>query len=158
MAENETDDATPPIEEGELTPPGGETLPQLLKTEAAVHELQRYVETERRRNRKILVWTSTISIFIVLLVLVLFVSVGIFVMRHTRRTAAMVGNIETQTAAYVSQVTGVTTRLGSIEAGQTAIETGLQFSAAERVRENRLFRSNLERFSRWVAMRDTDSA
>jgi hypothetical protein len=146
------------VEEGELAPPPGETLPRALEPQMTLRALQRYVEHERRRSRRILVWTCTIFTFVVLLILVLFVSVGIFVMRHTRRTTREVGSLQTQTAVYASAVTGFSGRIADVEAGQQDVAHGLRSTEAERERENRVLKSNLERFSRWVSTERVEDA
>jgi hypothetical protein len=144
------------VEEGELAPPPGETLPRTLDPEVTMRAVQRVVEHERRRSRRVLIWTCTIFTFIVLLILVLFVSVGIFVMRHTRRTTLKVGSLQTQTAVYASAVTGFSGRIADVEAGQHDVAQGLRSTEAERERESRVLKSNLERFSRWVSTERLD--
>ena len=119
-----------------------------------LESLQRYVESERSRTRHALLWTSTLFLFVVLLVLILFVSVGINVLRRTRRTSSLVQNVRIATEVHSAKLEGMEDSLKQMTDINAEIKTTVDNSEQQRVRRERLVRSNLERFGDWVEKRN----
>lgn len=134
-----------------MTTPEGHALPRVLDRGVTMDLVQRYVETERNRTRRIVLFISTIFLFVVLLVLTIFVSIGIFVLRNSRKATEIVESVQAQTAVYASELVGMTNRIDSLEDRHMQIKNRIENKEERRARESKILKSNLERFSKWVA-------
>lgn len=153
MADQPKDTEFTELAEGEstFTRPGGRTLPMALDAEMTMEVVQRYVDTERQRSRRVLVWSSTIFLLVLLVVLVVFVSVGLVVLRNSRKTKTIVDQVEERTAAVATRVEGVSGEIGGLKKDQDSIRNVVEEQDVRRAKDGRLFRLNLERFGRWVS-------
>jgi cell division protein FtsB len=131
--------------------PGGDALPQPLDPVVTMDLVQRYVETERVRTRRALLWTGMVFLFVILAVLAMFVSVGIFVLRQARKTSQTVAKVQNQAAVYATEVVGMNHKLNTLEEGQSEVSTAIKTADAERARSKAVLESDLSRFSRWVS-------
>jgi len=120
--------------------------------------VQRYVESEHNRSRRILLWTGALSLLIVLTVLVLFVSVGIFILRNSRKAASIAQQVESRTANYVADVADVSSKVKALHEGHNRIRTDIEFNEEKLSRERQGLQDNLMRFSQWVAAGDSRGA
>lgn len=121
-----------------------------LDTGVTLEVWQRYVESERSRNRRVVVWTSTIFLFIVLLLLTLFVVVGLFVVSNSNRAADIADDVQTQAAQYGAQVVGMAGRMDNIEDRQREVSGILEEREDLRARERQILKFDLDRFGKWV--------
>jgi len=153
MAVQSTEPEYTELPEGEstFTRPDGRTLPMALDSDMTMEVVQRYVDAERRRSRKVLLWSSTIFLFVLLAVLVVFVSVGLVVLRNSRKTKNVVDHVEQRTAAVATQVAGVAGEIGGLKKSQDSIREVVEDQDVRRARDNQVFRLNLERFGHWVS-------
>ncbi len=133
-----------------ITREGGD-LPAGLDPVVAMDVVRRYVESERLRSRRVVVWTSTIFLFVVLVVLTLFISIGIYVVRNSRETTEVVATARNEARRAASQVDGVVDRVAGLENRSDEILGTVEQSETSRVIENRMFKANLERFGKWVS-------
>lgn len=113
--------------------------------------VQRYVETERRRNRRIVVWVSTIFLLIVSLVLTAFVSVGLVVLRRSRAAAELAEETRARTAAYAAEVVSLAERVAGTEQRAAAAQASLNDAEVRRLRQDQVLKGDLQRFSAWIA-------
>ena len=125
-------------------------VPELVDAAAALDIVRRYVEAERRRNRRIVVWTGTVAFFVVVFVLTAFISIGIFVLSRTRQTADRVDAVEEKAGAYVREVAAATNRMLRIEGLSRDMVREFREGERERSRAVENVKLNLERFSHWV--------
>ena len=116
----------------------------------AIQAIQEYVEAERGHTRRVLVWTGTVFLLVVMSVLILFVSIGIFVLRNARRASDLVADAHVKQAAYAAEVVGMTSKLGELESLSSQVSRRVERADSARVVENRIFKTDLERFSHWL--------
>jgi len=133
-----------------ITRDGGE-LPASMDPVVAMDVVRRYVESERLRSRRVVVWTSTIFLFVVLVVLTLFISIGVYVVRNSRETTEVVSTVRQEARRAATQVDGVVNRVAGLEDRSDEILGTVEQSETSRVIENRMFKANLERFGKWVS-------
>ncbi len=129
----------------------GPSLPAGMDSVLAIDAVRRYVEAERQRSRRIVVWASTIFLFVVLVILTLFIAVGIFVVRNSRDTEERVVRVQSQVTRNAADASAAIQRVSSLEEDKNRIEVAVQRSAEERESESRMFKGDLERFGKWVA-------
>ncbi len=115
-----------------------------------LESLQRYVETERSRTRQALLWTSTLFLFVVLLVLIMFLSVGIHVLRRSRETSDLVGEVRTETQVQAVKIDAVSDRVARVADVQEKVREVVEEVKEKRTQETEAVRANLERFGKWV--------
>jgi hypothetical protein len=129
-------------------------IPQAMGPVMTMEVVQRYVEAEHNRSRRILLWTGAMSLLVVLTVLVLFVSIGIFILRNSRKAANIAQRVQTETAHYVADVAEVSGKVSALHEGHNRIRSDIDFSEENLVRERKGLHDNLVKFSQWVAAGD----
>jgi len=134
----------------------GRFLPKTLDPVITMASVQRYVESERYRSRRALLWTTAVFTLVLLGVVAVFVAVGVVVMRNTRETTAVVDEVREQTIAQAAEVAAVSARVGQVQDTHRQIRAAVTASDSERQNESRLFKYDLERFGRWVNQTRTD--
>ena len=125
-------------------------VPELVDATAALDIVRRYVEAERRRSRRIVVWTSTVAFFVVVFVLTAFISIGIFVLSRTRQTADRVEAVETRAESYIRTVSVATNRILQLEDLNKDIAREFREGERDRFKSTESLKMNLQRFGRWV--------
>ncbi|MBL7075916.1 MAG: hypothetical protein ISS31_00455 [Kiritimatiellae bacterium] len=148
MKESRRNDNAPDV--ALVTRDGGE-LPAGMDPVVAMDVVRRYVESERLRSRRLVVWTSTIFLLVVLVVLTLFISVGIYVVRNSREATEVVSTVRQEARRAATQVEGVAGRVAGLENQSDEILGTVEQSETSRVIENKMFKTNLERFGKWVS-------
>lgn len=143
-------------DEGVLTTPEGHALPRVLDPVVSMALVQRYVETERNRNRRALLWISGIFLLTVFLVLTMFVSVSIFVLRNVGKATDIAHGVQAQTAVYAAEVDGILNKMGKVTEGNEQIKVLVESAESERSKKDRILRTNLERFSKWISSTSKD--
>ncbi len=113
--------------------------------------LQRYVEAERQRSRRLLVWTATLLLFGSLLLFIVFVSIGIVVLGNSRRTAEAVNAVKAQNEVQAADVVNMGKRLGQVESAGEQVRKTVQQKEARQDQSDEVLKADLERFSRWIA-------
>ena len=131
----------------------GQNLPKVLDPVMTVQVVQKFMEVERKRNRRALLWLSSFFLLVVLMILSLFAGIGMHVLRNSANAANAAQVMQAQTAAYASEVLGLSNRLERLAADSGEIEGLIKMSQDERVKDGRVIRSDLERFGRWVETR-----
>lgn len=149
MSARDTNGREEPAEEVEVSPFSGEALPAALDT-GTIEMVRRYVETERDRSRKVIVWSSTVILFFVLFVLMVFILVGILVLRNTRFATRIIDDVHARTTRVVSEMAGVSNRVSGLENTSIQIAGQIGKEASLRERESESLKYDLNRFSRWV--------
>ncbi|OGV67815.1 MAG: hypothetical protein A2283_22445 [Lentisphaerae bacterium RIFOXYA12_FULL_48_11] len=137
-------------EEGELTTPAGQHLPRVLDPVVTMGVVQKYIETEQQRSRRVLFWMSTVFVFAALIILVLFILVGTFLYQNSRKAVDISDSIRAQVASYSAEVIGISNKLSTLEAKDSQLNELVKSVDNNRTEENRLFKTDLQRFSRWV--------
>ncbi len=150
MALHDRRSSSEPPDVALVTRDGGD-LPAGMDPVVAMDVVRRYVESERLRSRRVVVWTSTIFLFVVLVVLTLFISIGIYVVRNSREATEEVATARQEVRRAASQVEGVVDRVTGLESRSEDILGTVEQSESSRVLENRMFKTNLERFGKWVS-------
>jgi len=141
-----------------LKTPDGHALPRPLDPVVTMEVVQRYVEADRARSRRILFWTSSFFLFVVLLLLTLFLSIGVYVLKHSKRAAEVADAAAAQTAVYSAEVVSISNRVQTLAGREKQIRSVLDNRETEIVRRNKLLRSDLERFSKWVLSNKGDDS
>ncbi len=136
-----------------LMTPDGHNVPGVLRPGVSLDAVQRFIEVERARNRRALLWIGTVFLFASFLILALFISVGIFVLRNSARATEIVGDIQMRTALVGVELIGVSNELSRLQHDSSAVRRSLDEKEQARRREQRIMQHELERFSRWVAQR-----
>ncbi len=119
--------------------------------------VQRYVEAERNRHKRVLLFTSVGSLFFVLLVLVLFVSIGIFVLANSRRAAEIAEGVEDRTAAFVSEVVDISDDLDTLARKHDDVAEAFDNTVSVQTRNRVRLQTDLKRFSDWIASQHTST-
>ncbi len=126
---------------------------------ASLEMVQNYMLQERMRNRKSLLWVSSIFLCTVLVILGVFLLVGVFVMRHTNETFKRVDKIEVQTAKATRDAQAMAGKIRAIESEGSNTIAAVKHTEVRRLKERTILKSNLKRFSEWVAVNsEKDSA
>lgn len=128
-----------------------QSLPRVMDPVVTMAAVQRYVEAERVRGRRVMIWSGAVFLLILLAVLVVFTVIGIFVLQRTRQAAEVVDQVQDRTAAYAAEVVGIAGRVGELNTGQTHLRGEFEQRETQRQSEARRLRSDLQRFSQWVA-------
>ncbi len=137
-------------EEGELSSPSGQHLPKVLDPVVTMGVVQKYIETEQQRSRRVLFWMSTVFVFAALLILILFILIGMFLYQNSRKAVDISDSIRAQVASYGAEVIGISNKLSTLEAKDTQLNELVRSVENNRTEENKLFKTDLQRFSRWV--------
>ncbi|MCK5849371.1 MAG: hypothetical protein KAH23_00545 [Kiritimatiellae bacterium] len=153
----------PDSDEAVLTTPDGHALPRVLDRSVTMDLVQTYVESERIRSRRALLWVSTIFLFVVLLVLSIFVAVSVHVMKNSQqvtqnmtKVTSRIDTVRLETAAYAAEVIDMTNRIDTVENANDEISGEVKNHEASRARKERVLWRNLTNFSNWVVERDED--
>jgi len=132
---------------------GGKNLPRVLDPVMTVQVVQKFMEVERRRNRRAFLWLSSAFLLVILLILSLFAGIGVHVLRNSSDAANAAKNLQAQTAVYASEVLGLSDKVERMSQGTGEIEGLIRMKEDQRLKEGRVLRSDLERFGRWVESR-----
>jgi hypothetical protein len=135
----------------------GRSLPKLMDPVMTMAAVQRYVEQERVRSRRLFVWTSTVFLFVVVFVLAAFVSIGIYVMRHIRHSREELTSMQVQTALQSAEVLVISNSMNRIEDSTVQITSEVRNQEAARAMERKMLQEDLKRFSEWVTGRSSGS-
>ncbi|MBM4147754.1 MAG: hypothetical protein FJ224_01730 [Lentisphaerae bacterium] len=133
---------------------GSGSLPRLMDPVITMGAVQRYVEQERMRSRRLFVWTGTVFLFILLFVLTTFIAIGLFVVRHTKRSREEIDEVRLQTAVYSAEVLSLSNVVVQADGRSQQLGSELREREASRHRDRGLLQSDLRRFSAWVNERD----
>lgn len=161
MAENEKAPESRPnsrIDELILTRVGEDAVIRPLDG-VTMDEVKRYVEAERSRNRRVVVWTGTLLLGVFLFFLVIFLSVGIYVL-HTRRTTqedllGLRGHSARQTAALAAMSNRVEV-LESVQVDLGRLLEQVESSELTRTREFDAVQADLGKMRLWVDSQDAE--
>lgn len=115
--------------------------------------VQRYVDAERSRNRRTVLWTSTVFLLVFLLIVVVFIAVGIVLLRSSNQTSSTVESVQSQTAVYAMEVVGISNRITGVESAQSEMAEKAKDAEQKRYRESEQIKADLEKFSQWVESR-----
>lgn len=132
----------------------GESLPEVLDPVVTKALIQQFVEVERNRNRRALLWISSIFLFVVLFILASFLSIGIYVLRKSVAATEVVEDMTLQTSAYAAEVVDMSNKLGQLEEGSVKIKSELAQRQAVDQQKEQLLKSDLVRFGKWVATKN----
>lgn len=131
----------------------GQNLPKVLDPVMTVQVVQKFMEVERKRNRRALLWLSSVFLFVILLILSLFAGIGMHVLNNSSSAAKAAMKLQAQTAVYASEVLGLSNRVQRLMSSSDQIEGLVRMTEEERVKEGRVIKTDLERFGRWVESR-----
>lgn len=145
-------------EDGVLTTPDGHALPRVLDPAVTMDLVQRYVESERIRSRRVLVLAGTAFLFIVLVLLAAFISIGIYVLRNSHQATRVAADLHARTIGYTVEVVSLSNQVDGVVHGQKEVKEAVRKVESSRVRESQVLKSDLERFGKWVAANDSKSA
>lgn len=129
----------------------GRFLPKTLDPVITMAAVQRYVESERYRSRRALLWTAGVFTVVLLAVVAAIVAVGTIVLRSNRETAEIVGDVSRRTATYATEMANVSERVGQVQESHQKIRSAVESVESERHAESRVLKYDLERFSQWIA-------
>jgi hypothetical protein len=127
-----------------------QALPKFLDPAVTMEIVQRYVESERNRTRRILFATSAVFLFGALLILVVFVSIGIFVLSNSQKASWTASRAWEQATIYAAQVVDVSNKMSRAEAESRQVKGIVEREQAVIAERNRILKSDLERFRQWV--------
>ena len=142
--------SNPNVEDGELTRPGDRNLPRILDPIVTMGVVQKYIETERKRSRRVLFWMSAVFMLAVLFILMIFISVGTFLYQNSRKAVGIADSISAQVAYYGVEVVGISNKINALEEKDDQIKDLVRNVENARGEDGRLLKTDLQRFSRWV--------
>ncbi len=142
-----------PIVGGDSGETYSQTLPKVLDPVMTVQVVQKFMDVERKRNRRALLWLSSMFLFVILLILSLFAGIGMHVLRESKSASNVARIMQAESAVYASEVLGLSNKLEQISNGTGEIEGLVRMSEDARLKEGRVLRTDLERFGRWVESR-----
>ncbi|MDD4869647.1 MAG: hypothetical protein PHR77_03735 [Kiritimatiellae bacterium] len=135
---------------GEFARPTVQHLPKVLDPIITMGVVQKYIETEQKRSRRVLIWISTVFILATLLILVLFISVGMFLYQNSRKAVDISDSIRAQVAYYGTEVIGISNKISVLEDRNNQLKEFVKSIEADRSEESKVLKIDLQRFSRWV--------
>ncbi|MCE9613166.1 MAG: hypothetical protein K8T26_02765 [Lentisphaerae bacterium] len=145
------------IDELVLTRVGDDTVIRPLDG-VTMEEVKRYVQAERSRNRRTVVWTGTLLLGVFLFFLVIFLSIGIYVIHARRATGDSLLALRAQHAADVAALATVSNRVGLLENVQVDLNRLLvqvESSDITRTRELDGVLADISKIRGWVDEMDT---
>ena len=147
------------LDETALTPTVSEALPpRVIDPVVTLSQVKEFVEADRRRNRRILIWTYMVFLFIVLSGLTAFVSVSIVVMRRSRHSAELAELAREKADTYAASMTGLSGEVQSLSGRSEEVIATVAAHETKRQDEGRVLQGDLGRFSQWVSTRTLESA
>ncbi len=138
------------LDEMVLTRVGDEAVIRPLDG-VSLDEVKRMVAAERSRNRRSVVWTSTLLLGIFLFFLVIFLSVGVYVMHLRNETGAALAGLRGQAGQQANALSGVSDRVAALETTQVDVDGLLQrieSAEVERGRERDTLLADFDQFRR----------
>jgi hypothetical protein len=135
---------------------GGAGLPATLDPIVTMGIVQRYVEQERSRNRRALLWIGIAFLSLVALLLVIFASAGLAVLRSGKRTTDAINKVRSDSAAYASGILVLSNSVSSLRADALDVRSATLGIEANRTRERMALEQDLRRFGGWIQARITD--
>lgn len=130
--------------------PDGSALPTPLDPEITMTVVQRYIETERHRNRRVLLWLSSTFLFAILAVLVIFLSIGVIVLRRSRHATESVNSLADETESLRADAV-VQEDTISVMSNSLARLAGASSDVTKRQgTDRRMMQNNLVGFRNWV--------
>jgi hypothetical protein len=133
----------------------GDTLPKYLDPAATMEVVQRYVEGERNRTRRILLWATSVFLFSALIVLAIFLGVGIYVLQNSRKASANANMALEQSAEYAMQMIDVSNRISTLDQMTRKVEKVIEKEDNSIAQRNRILKADLESFRKWVEANDS---
>lgn len=112
--------------------------------------IQRYVQEERIRTRRMVVWIGLFFLILVALVVGVLIGVGYFIARQSLGSATDMRVLSAQGAKTEERVSTLLSEFSSVEANQEKLQSELeQWQSGFGTRDERL-KGDLQNFSRWV--------
>lgn len=142
-----------PIIEGGSAGSYSNNLPKLLDPVMTVQVVQKFMDVERKRNRRALLWLSSIFFLVILMVLALFAGIGMHVLNNTTKAAHAANVLQAQNAVYASELPSMSNEIDKLYASSGQLEKLVRLKEDQRLREGRVLKTDLERFGRWVQSR-----
>jgi len=133
----------------------GERFPKDLGPIVTLAAVQRYIDAERQRNRRVLGLAGVAFACLALLVLVLVVSIGIFVLGNTRKATRMVEAVQAQSVAGATELVDMSARVNEVVDGQRKLAETITQERAERAQERQTVKGDMDRVGEWVREGDT---
>lgn len=125
-------------------------LPKTLDPVITMAAVQRYVESERFRSRRVLLWVTGVFTAVLLAVVAVFVTVGSVVLRNNRQTVEIVDDVNKRTAMHAVEMADVSLRVGKVQESHERMRSEVESVETERHAESRVLKRDLERFSQWI--------
>ncbi|MDA0989824.1 MAG: hypothetical protein O3A51_03635 [Verrucomicrobia bacterium] len=120
-------------------------------------DVERYVADERRRSRRVVVWTGSMLLCVFLFFFIIFISIGIYSVKSRRQHEAAMADFEQKTQAMRAQFGMVSNRVVAIENVQRDIARfmeALEQSENSRTRELDALLVDVEKIRGWAARVD----
>lgn len=133
------------------------SLPRALDPVITMEAVQRYVETERVRNRRIVIWTSTAFLLVLLIVLIVFVSIGILVLSNSRKAMAIVEQVRHQAQSGFPDVAALSNRIANVANDQAAILEEVKRGEDVRLKDSEQIKADVDRLGRMVEWQTSGS-
>lgn len=154
MSEHDTTGGqeNPRIEEMVLTRVGDNAVIRPLDG-VTMDEVKRYIQAERSRTRRTVVWTGTLLLGVFLFFLVIFLSVGIYVIRTRASTGDALGTLRLRSAQQVAALATMSNRVALLETVQLDLNRLLEqveSSELTRTREIDGILADLAKTRSWV--------
>lgn len=124
-----------------------------------MEEVKRYVQAERSRNRRAVVWTATLLLGVFLFFLVIFLSIGIYVTHARRATGEALFALRAQHAQDTALLAAVSNRVTLLERVQVDLDRLLvqaESSDITRTRELDGVLADIAKIRNWVDTMDTE--
>jgi len=130
-----------PADDDSLVPSvTGPAMPSSLDPVITMGAVQRYVEAERRRNRRIVLWVASLFLLALLVILAVSVLVGVLVVRNSGRAVEIADRLRLETSDYLGEVAGVSNRLAELETRQAQVRESIGNWEDVRTRDTERFR------------------
>jgi hypothetical protein len=142
-----------PLDGVDLTPVDGGRAPGPMDPVITMTAIQRFVETERARNRRSLLHTSLVLLGFLLVVLVVFASVAIFMVRGMQESARVVDALQVGAVNIQAELGGASNRMNGVEASQMTLREEMRQAVERQQKAEEQFRSDMSRFGNWLESR-----
>jgi hypothetical protein len=130
-------------------------LPKYLDPATTMELVQKYVESERNRTRRVLLWTSSLFLFSSLLILGIFLWTGIYMLRNSNKASNNANLALEQATEYGLQMVDISNKVNNIDQITKDIGVVVQKEDATIKKRNTALASDLENFRKWVESTDS---
>jgi hypothetical protein len=129
----------------------GPAMPSSLDPVVTLGAIQRYVQSERERSRRMVLWLSTVFLMALVVVAVVMVLIGLVVIRNSRRAVEIAERVQAYAASHLAGLASVSNRIVNLETAHLQIRDEIQNWEEVRAKDTEGMRADMENVNRGIA-------